>query len=97
MKINCKLKISTPNLESFLFLEKSITPFISTIRVILLPNKIKRFTLLKSPHVNKKSKEHFQYLRYQRLYYITFFSPEVAKEFLLKVPNDLNIVFKTIL
>lgn len=28
-------------------------------KIVHLPNKKKRFTLLRSPHVNKKSKEHF--------------------------------------
>jgi ribosomal protein S10 len=34
---------------------------------VTLKNKIKNFTVLKSPHVNKKSREHFQYKKHKCL------------------------------
>ena len=35
--------------------------------VVSLTTKIKRFCVLRSPHVNKKAREQFQYCTYQRL------------------------------
>jgi small subunit ribosomal protein S10 len=90
MKINCKLKVSTSNLNSIFICSKIFKKRVANFRVIVLPKKKKRFTLLKSPHVNKKSKEHFQLLSHQRLYYITFASVFLLKETLLLLPNDLN-------
>lgn len=93
-KINYKLKILTSNLKSFLVVEKIIKKISSEVKVTFLPTKKKRFVLLKSPHVNKKSKEHFQFLQHQRLYCFSITSPTLMKSFLLKVPNDLTIIFK---
>jgi small subunit ribosomal protein S10 len=94
MKINCKLKISTSKLSSLYVFDKNIDNFELTFKKIVLPTKIKRFVFLKSPHVNKKSKEHFQLLYHKRLYYINFQTVKIFKEFLLKIPNDLNITLK---
>lgn len=94
--MNFKLKVSTPNLQSLFILEKLIKTFTPKFKIVFLPKKKKRFVLLKSPHVNKKSKEHFQFLQYQRLYYINELSLSIFKDCLLKSPNDLNIVFKTV-
>jgi ribosomal protein S10 len=94
--MNYKLKVSTPNLQSLFIFEKLIKTFTPTLKIIFLPKKKKRFVLLKSPHVNKKSKEHFQFLRYQRLYYINEFNLSIFKDCLLKSPNDLNIIFKIV-
>lgn len=90
MKINCKLKISTSNLNSIFICHKIFEQKVDTFKSISLPKKKKKFTLLKSPHVNKKSKEHFQFLKYQRIYYITFISTSLLKETLLLLPNDIN-------
>jgi ribosomal protein S10 len=94
--MNYKLKVSKPNLQSLFIFEKLIKTFTPTLKIIFLPKKKKRFVLLKSPHVNKKSKEHFQFLRYQRLYYINEFNLSIFKDCLLKSPNDLNIIFKIV-
>jgi ribosomal protein S10 len=94
--MNYKLKVSTPNLQSLFIFEKLIKTFTPTLKIIFLPKKKKRFVLLKSPHVNKKSKEHFQFVRHQRLYYINELDLSLLKDFLIKSPNDLNIVFKVI-
>lgn len=93
-KFNYILKVSTSNLKSFLVLEKIINKVSSGIKITFLPTKQKRFVLLKSPHVNKKSKEHFQLLRHQRLYSISFYSETGIKELLLKIPNNLTIIVK---
>jgi ribosomal protein S10 len=90
-----QLKASTSNLKSLFVLENLLKESISDIKIVILPKKNKKFVLLKSPHVNKKSKEHYQYLRFNRLYYITCESLPIFKKILLKLPNDLNIVLKT--
>ena len=38
---------------------------------IPLPTRIERFTLLRSPHVNKKSREQFEIRTHKRLIYIS--------------------------
>lgn len=96
MKTSYKLKILTSNLNSFLLIENFFKEVSIEFKTVFLPTKQKRFVLLKSPHVNKKSKEHFQFLYYQRLYYVSFSSPNVIKDFLLTIPNDLNITFKKV-
>ena len=96
MKNNYKLKVSTSNKGSLYILEKILLTLSPNFKTIFLPKKQKRFVLLKSPHVNKKSKEHFQFLRYQRLYFVNFLSSSLIKNFLLIAPNDLNITFITI-
>ena len=50
--------------------QQSNFKFIQKLKItekITLKNKIKKFTVLKSPHVNKKSQEHFQYKKHKRL------------------------------
>jgi ribosomal protein S10 len=97
MKQGYKIKILTSNIKSFIIVENTLRKISPSFKIVFLPTKRKRFVLLKSPHVNKKSKEHFQFLRYQRLYYVSFSSLILIKEFLLKVPNDLNIILKKII
>jgi len=46
---------------------------------IPLPKKIRRWCLLKSPHVNKKSREHFEATTYSRVIDIHIESEEVNK------------------
>jgi small subunit ribosomal protein S10 len=46
-----------------------------------LPTRIERFDILRSPHVNKKAREQFQYCTYQRL--IDIFNGSTNKNFVL--------------
>jgi ribosomal protein S10 len=87
-----QLKISTNNVEDFSFIEKR---FPTKVKIVVLPRKRKKFVFIRSPHVNKKSKEHFQILKHKRLYFVTI-SSDALKIFLLKAPNDVNIVIKKI-
>ena len=48
----------------FIKKQQTIFKFLQDLEItkkITLKNKVKNFTVLKSPHVNKKSREHFQY------------------------------------
>ena len=43
------------------------TPFKFSIKVIPLPSTSKKWTVLKSPHVNSKAKEQFEMVTHRRL------------------------------
>lgn len=47
------------------FLENVLFKLLITYKVSNIPTTKKRITLLKSPHVNKKSREQFQHNRYK--------------------------------
>ncbi len=51
--------------------------------VVSLPTKIKRFCVLRSPHIDKDSREHFEVRLYKRFIDITVISPTVL-DLLLK-------------
>jgi ribosomal protein S10 len=85
-----QLKISTNNVEDFSFIEKR---FPTKAKIVVLPRKRKKFVFIRSPHVNKKSKEHFQILDYRRVYY-SFFSLNSLKEFLSNIPNSAQVCVK---
>jgi small subunit ribosomal protein S10 len=51
--------------------------------VVSLPTKIKRFCVLRSPHIDKDSREHFEVRLYKRFIDITVLSPTVL-DLLLK-------------
>jgi small subunit ribosomal protein S10 len=38
--------------------------------IIRLPKKLKKFSLIKSPHVHKKSREQFEIINYNRILYL---------------------------
>ena len=69
-KIRIKLKAFDQRL-----LDKSVASIIETVKragseisgPVLLPTKITRFTVLRSPHVNKKSREQFEIRTHKRL------------------------------
>ena len=60
------------------------------IKEVKLPLKTKRFVVVKSPHVNKKSKEHFQIKTYKRLYYLKedYFA---VKEMIQHIPSGISV------
>jgi small subunit ribosomal protein S10 len=51
--------------------------------VVSLPIKIKRFCVLRSPHIDKDSREHFELRLYKRLIDISTISPSIL-DLLLK-------------
>ena len=74
------------------------------LRVGWLPTLKKRFTVLRSPHIDKKSREHFEWKRYKKVIHISF-SPENGARslflFLLKnssfpgVQMEINVKHST--
>jgi len=51
--------------------------------VVSLPTKIKRFCVLRSPHIDKDSREHFEVRLYKRFIDLTIISPTIL-DLLLK-------------
>jgi len=92
MFVHYELKISTSHFNNFAIVKSLLAPYYITSQSAL-PKKCKRFVVIKSPHVNKKSKEHFQSCKYTNIYLVAF-SIEELKTFLLHAPNNLWIRVK---
>jgi small subunit ribosomal protein S10 len=58
--------------------------------VVALPTKIKRFCVLRSPHIDKKSREHFEVRLYKRFIDLTTNSPSTL-DILLKTQLPAGI------
>ena len=56
---------------------KNLLNLISLCSIVKLPVKIQKFTLLSSPHVNKKSREQFEIKTYKRLLVINVKNKDV--------------------
>ena len=65
--------------------------------VVSLPIRIKRFCVLRSPHVDKDSREHFEIRLFKRFIDITSDSTEIF-EFLLKInlPSGISSSLKVL-
>ena len=62
---------------------------------IPLPNKIEKFTVLRSPHVNKKSREQFQLAAYKRLLDIYSSSSKTIDALMkLELPSGVEVEIK---
>lgn len=65
-------------------LDKAINDIVSIVKrsgaavigPIYLPTRKQKFCVLRSPHVNKKSREHFEIRTHKRLMYITETTPQ---------------------
>ena len=86
-----KLKITSFNLDAIKLLEDKLKDFSGT-KIVKLPKKRKRFTFIRSPHVNSKSKEHFSLFTYKRLVYIFLEETTQLSSLLNNLSNDLTIV-----
>jgi len=66
------LKSLIKNLLYIKFKEKQYEHKLWEIKIINLPTKLQRYILVKSPHVNKKSKEKFKITTYKQLIIIKY-------------------------
>ena len=98
-KIRIKLKSYDFNL-----VDKSAEKIVKTVKStraivtgpIPLPTKKKIFTVLKSPHVNKKSREQFQTKIHKRLIDILNSTPKTVESLMkLDLPAGVDIEIKT--
>jgi ribosomal protein S10 len=76
-------------LRLFLIKFKSLLSLVGEISVVVLPKHIKKITLLRSTHINKKSKEQFESCKISLLIKV---KAPLAKTFLFKelIHNLLN-------
>jgi ribosomal protein S10 len=74
---------------------KNLLSLIGLCSIVKLPVKIQKFTLLSSPHVNKKSREQFEIKTYKRLLVINVKNKDVIfpliNQLYLKLPQGLSI------
>jgi ribosomal protein S10 len=91
-KIKIKLESADSKILSLYtkFLLKILVLANVDTQIIYLPQKIKRLTFLKSPHVFKKAKEHFQ-LTKSSVVLLCSVNIESLKPFLLNRPNTVKI------
>lgn len=57
---------------------------------IFLPKKIKKFCILRSPHIDKSSREHFEIRSYKCIIYIDILSLKCLNNFFkIEIPSGL--------
>ncbi|OGS20368.1 MAG: 30S ribosomal protein S10 [Elusimicrobia bacterium RIFOXYA2_FULL_39_19] len=62
---------------------------------VLLPTQIKKYTVLRSPHVDKKSREQFESRIHKRLVEIIEPTPKTVEELMkLELPSGVDIEIK---
>ena len=97
-KIRIKLKSYDHNL-----VDKSAEQIVKTVRIagavvsgpIPLPTDKKIFTVLRSPHVNKKSREQFQLCTYKRLLDIYSATSKTIDALMkLELPSGVDVEIK---
>ena len=97
-KIRIKLKSYDFNL-----VDKSAEKIVKTVKStgavisgpIPLPTRRKIFTVLKSPHVNKKAREQFQLCSYKRLMDIYSSTPKTVDALMkLELPSGVEVEIK---
>lgn len=63
--------------------------------IFSFPIRIKKVTLLKSPHVFKKSKEHFEIRKYKTVVFIkSSIDSDILKYFLINKPKCVSLTIK---
>jgi small subunit ribosomal protein S10 len=63
---------------------------------IPLPRKIRRVTVLRSPHRDKRSQEHFERRIHSRLMYVTNLNPQTVEALMsLNLPSGVSVEVKT--
>jgi len=84
-------------------LDDSITKIIDTAKrtgasisgPVLLPTQIKKYCVLRSPHVDKKSREQFESRIHKRLVEIIEPTPKTVEELMkLELPSGVDIEIK---
>lgn len=75
VKVYIKLKAFHPvYLDRFLILSQKKLKQLNLFqnKIVFLPRKVERFTVLRSPHVDKKARDQFERVTYQRLLVFEF-------------------------
>jgi ribosomal protein S10 len=91
-----QLKITGPSANAVLAAKKILVCLYEPIhKIIPLPSKKRQFILLKSPHVNNSSKEHFKIVKFQYVIY-TSVSFNFIKIGLSKLSSNIQVTLKKI-
>lgn len=97
-KIRIKLKSCDHRI-----LDTSVEEIIKTVKStgvrisgpVLLPVKIRRYTVLRSPHVDKKSREQFEVRIHKRLIDILDPTPDTIEKLMkLQLPSGIEVEIK---
>jgi small subunit ribosomal protein S10 len=84
-------------------LDQAVSEIVETVRrtgatisgPIPLPTKINKYTVLRSPHVDKKSREQFEIRTHKRLIDITDSTPETVDALMkLNISTGVNLEIK---
>src|SRR3989344_3569542 len=85
-------------------LDDSLTKIVDTVRrsgatisgPVLLPTQIKKYTVLRSPHTDKKSRDQFEIRVHKRLIDIVEPTPKTVEELMkLDLPAGVEVEIKT--
>ncbi len=89
-----QVKITGPSTNAVLVAKKILVCLFAPIhKMVALPSKKRQFTLLKSPHINNSSKEHFKMLKYQHTIY-TSVSFNLIQTSLSKLSPNIQVTLK---
>ena len=100
--MNQKIRIKLRSLDHNL-VDKSAEKIVKAVKAtgavvsgpIPLPTKTEKFTVLRSPHVNKKSREQFQLCTYKRLVDIFSTSAKTVDALMkLELPSGVDVEIK---
>jgi len=100
--MNQKIRIKLKSFDHTL-VDKSAEKIVRAVKAtgavvsgpIPLPTEKERFTVLKSPHVNKKARDQFQLSTYKRLVDIYSTSPKTVDALMkLELPSGVDVEIK---
>nr|NP_038182.1 ribosomal protein S10 [Synura synuroidea]AAF36948.1 ribosomal protein S10 [Synura synuroidea] len=94
-KIIQEIKIKTVHKKCLILYNKFIIGILKLHNIKFsyfnYPSKKKTFTFLKSPHVHKKSKEHFHVVNYKSVFKLSINEKQLIKLLMMYKPTTLNI------
>jgi small subunit ribosomal protein S10 len=100
--MNQKIRIKLRSFDHVL-MDKSAEKIVKAVKAtgavvsgpIPLPTKVEKYTVLRSPHVNKKAREQFQLCTYKRLIDIFSSSPKTVDALMkLDLPSGVDVEIK---
>lgn len=63
---------------------------INNKKIFLLPSKLKKYTLERSPHIDKKSREQFEIKKYKAIIFFELKSNIIIEIFFFIIKNSIN-------
>jgi ribosomal protein S10 len=81
---------SIVELENFLFPLFSFLD-VNSVRQKVKPKKIKKITVLRSPHIDKKSREQYQMKHRKKIYSVSMANKNIVFLF-LEILKDINLI-----